>query len=85
MVAVHVGQEEEPRPGALPHLPEVDSQRGVRDDFSVGGHALSWLETSRCVTSEITRGDFGEADGCHTFPRSAEPIQKEEDKHRLVS
>lgn len=38
MVAVHVGQEEEPCSGALPHLPEVDSQRSVRDDFTVDGH-----------------------------------------------
>lgn len=40
VVAVHVGQEEEPRAGTLSHLPEVDSQRGVRDDFSVDGHVF---------------------------------------------
>lgn len=39
VVAVHVGQEEEPCSRALPHLPEVDSQRSVRDDFTVDGHA----------------------------------------------
>lgn len=38
VVAVHVGQKEQPSPWTLPNLPEVHSQRSVRDNFTIGGH-----------------------------------------------
>lgn len=38
MVAVHVGQEEEPSVRTLPNLPEVYSQRCVRNNFAVDRH-----------------------------------------------
>lgn len=52
VVAVHVGQEEEPRTGTLPHLPEVHSQRGVRDHSPVHGHDLrrDRMSGGSCVT-----------------------------------
>lgn len=35
MIAVHVGQEEQPGVRTLPYLPEVNGQRGVSDDSPI--------------------------------------------------
>lgn len=76
VVAVHVGQEEQPGPGTLPHMPEVHSQGRVRDHLPVHRHGSAAAAGNTFIRQfQVTTRCTGVNKMCDTINNENKPVQ----------